>query len=130
MPTSGGIVTACLNHWWGDDVILSFPTRWKATAAGMEIVHRLDESIPYERAILEQVRRGRMGFSYGPGETPERQRWVNEWITAWTVAACSLDKSAPFYKVQPIGVLGNVGHMSYGGISEVAFPQEPARIAG
>ncbi|MBW7959635.1 MAG: hypothetical protein H3C69_08755 [Candidatus Promineofilum sp.] len=124
LPAWGGQVAACLNHWRDDDEVLKNVATWRAAPAGVLIVHCLDDSIAYERAILEKVRRGLMGFSYGFGATAAANRSLNDWL----IAFASVNPQVTSYKVERIPRVAPFQHMSYVPIDAAAFPQAPAYL--
>lgn len=123
---AGGWVPACLNHWQDNKTTFSHKVKWTALPDGLAIRHILDDSIPFECDILAQVRRGLLGFSYGPGVNSAAQNKINEWFDAWTVANAKLRHDEPFYKVRPIGRFISISHISYGDITEAACEHPPA----
>lgn len=124
LPAWGGRVAACLNHWRDNDEILKHVATWRAAPAGVLIVHCLDDSVAYERAILEKVRRGLMGFSYGFGATPAANRHLNDWLIAMVEANPRIASR----KVEKMPNVAPFQHMSYVDVNEAAYPQAPAYL--
>lgn len=125
IPAWSGRAVACLNHWDDNEVLLSYPAFWAATAEGLKIIHVLEDTIEFERAILERVRRGEIGFSYGTTDTPAKRKEADEWMSAWVAA----DPAALEYRVKHIRTIHHIGHLSYSDLAEVAFKQRPATVA-
>ena len=124
IPGWSGKAAACLNHWNDNVIVLTYPALWFVTAGGLKVIHTLDDVADFERAILERVRRGEMGFSYGPAPSPETNQTAGEWIGAWYKARPAILE----YEVHHIRTIHHIGHMSYGDIQEVAYEQRPAVV--
>jgi hypothetical protein len=114
-----GWARACLNHWRDNDIILKHPAQWGIVASGLMVVHILDDGEPYERGILERVRRGELFFSHGLDSSPVQTRAAiaaNEWRAA---------KSPPERQNRPLEG-ERIGHVSY--VPLANFPQSPLRV--
>lgn len=123
-----GQAAGCFNHWRDNQIVLRNPVTWVVSLNGLNITHVLDSSIPYERTILEWVKLGRMGFSYGWSENPAQQKTSDEWTPPdWWPATSSAPRP---YTVEPVKSLFNIGHISYADIDKVAYEQAPAQLAG
>ena len=69
-----GSAPVCRSHWREDGYTCKHSAAWALDGDGLTVVHLLDDERPQERALLDEVREGRLFWSYGQQGTPDATR--------------------------------------------------------
>lgn len=112
--TRSGIVPVSFGHWRNDNRVLSAPAIWSAGATSLMFAHTLEDQDEFERAILEDIARGRLYWSYGDGDHPSATRSAIVAGQGKTIA----------HAVKPLALV-TFGHVAY--VLQPAFAQPPIR---
>ena len=69
-----GSAPACHSHWKADDYICRHSASWAVDGGELRVFHLLDDAQPIEAALVDEVRAGRLFWSYGQQGTPDATR--------------------------------------------------------
>ena len=115
-----GSAPACHSHWKADSYVCQHAAAWAIAGDALTVVHLLDDDQPTEAALVDEVRAGRLVWSYGQTSTPDATR---------AAIAQQAQQDAPRRRVWPTALKGQrVNHWSY--VRLGAWPQSAIHIVG